>query len=43
MIIVNKAILHVFDTTNRQAVLSDAALTLDNDLLSFLETKLFGK
>lgn len=37
MIIVNKAILHVFDTTNRQAVLSDAALTLDNDLLSFLE------
>ena len=38
MIIVNKAILHVFDTTNRQAVLSDTSLTLDNnDLLSFLE------
>ena len=37
MIAVNKAILHVFDTTNMQAVLSDVILELDDELISFLE------
>ncbi|MBP5199997.1 MAG: nucleoid-associated protein [Schwartzia sp.] len=37
MIVVNKAILHVFDTSNMQAVLSDTALILNNELTSFLE------
>ncbi len=37
MIVVNNAILHFFDTSNMQAVLSDTALILNNELTSFLE------
>lgn len=37
MIVINKAILHIFDTTNRQAGLSDKTLTLNSELNSFLE------
>lgn len=40
MIVIVKAILHVFDTPNMHAVLSDTALVLNNELTSFLEEHL---